>query len=94
MATPNIPVGVEDVKATVANFRLYKFKKRLDEMRLMMQNAQDSLDEINTRAKKNVEDQKVINSMLEENKRLREALLIIKPPAPKAERPKLYLVSN
>ncbi len=89
MTTAQIPVGVEDVAATVANFRLHKFKKRLDEMRQMLQNAQSGVEGINTRAMKNLEDQRKINTHLEECKRKREELL---NPKPATERPRLYVV--
>lgn len=90
MATKNIPVGVRDVEATVANFRLHKFKKILDEMRAMMQTAQDELDSINEKVKENLENQKVINAMLEDNKVKRDELLNPKPA--KADRYKLRIV--
>lgn len=89
MTTPDIPVGVEDVQATVANFRLYQFKKRLDDMRLMMQTARGELDKINDLAKQNVEKQRAINANLEESKRKREELL---DPKPTHKKPHLYFV--
>lgn len=66
---------LEDADSVVANMRLYAFKKRIDEMRLLMQTAQGDLEGINTRAQKNIDNQRIVNVFFEECRQKREELL-------------------
>ena len=67
---------------TVENLSLHRFQKRMEEMRTLMAAAHEGIAGVNARIKENVENQRKINAMLEENKRKREELLNPKPKKP------------
>lgn len=69
---------------------LMQSKKRLDELREMMQDARKSLEAVHDKAAQNVAEQKIINDYMEECKKKREELLNPKPV--EAKRPRLYIV--